>query len=52
MILKSRGTSINAVHESHQIAFTLRCKRKQKKFLKKSVISNLKRLINEIVLTF
>ena len=52
MILKSCGTSMNAVHESHQIAFTLRCKRNKKKGFKKSVISSLKRVINEIVLTF
>ena len=53
MILKSCGTSMNAVHERHQIAFTLRCKRNQKKrFFKKSVTSSLKRVINEIVLTF
>ena len=36
MILKSCGTSMNAVHESHQIVFTLRCKRNQKKDFTKS----------------
>ena len=40
MFLKSCGTSMNAVHESHQ-----------KRFFKKSVISNPKRVFNEIVLT-
>ena len=52
MILKSCGTSMNAVHESHQIAFTLRCKRNKKKIFQKVSNFKPKRVINEIVLTF
>ena len=53
MFSKSCGTSMNALHECHQIGFTLRCKCNQRRFFKKSVFSsNFKRVFAEIVLTF